>query len=318
MKYLFLLIASAALLVGCEKIIAEDIAGQTPVLILPSSGSTLTDNQVQFKWEEMEGASKYHLMVVTPGFANPQEYTLDTIVTGTEFSTTLDSNMYELKLVALNGGYSSDTLGPIQFEVNTAGGTNSVTLLTPLDGAAGNASFNGVFTWQTVTGATSYEFALKEGTDFTIGTLVDFDNNIVSNSTTSPAVLTEGEYIWGVKAYFGSGETGYSTHTFVIDTTIPNQPLLGVPLDMATVSQGNVTFEWNNGTDGGTVQTPITSRLEIANNTGFTNSTVIDVVVGDAHIENLTAPDTYYWRVINIDAAGNQSPASTVYTFTIN
>lgn len=318
MRYLIFLIVCSTVLVSCEKIVAEDITGQTPVLILPSSGGVLTNNQVQFKWEEMEGASKYHLMVVTPSFANPQAYTLDTIVTGTEFTALLDSNSYELKLVALNGGYTSDTLGPVQFLVNTAGGTNSVTLLSPTNGAASNANFNGVFTWQSVSGATSYEFALKEGTDFTIGTLVDFDNNIVSNSTTSPAVLTEGEYVWGVKAYFGSGETQYSTHTFVIDTTTPNQPVLGLPLDGATLSAGNITFDWNNGTDGGTVQTAVTSRLEIANNTGFTNATIIDLVSDDTHIETITTADTYYWRVTNLDAAGNVSLASSVYTFTIN
>ncbi|XOV67602.1 MAG: hypothetical protein ACFHU9_00240 [Fluviicola sp.] len=318
MKYLFLFIAFSTVLVGCEKIIAEDITGETPVLILPASGGQLTDNLVQFKWEEMEGATRYHLMVVTPSFANPQAFILDTLIAGTEFTATLDSNMYELKLVAINGGYTSDTLGPVPFEVNTVGGTNSVTLLSPLDGAAGNANFNGVFTWQAVSGATSYEFALKEGTDFTIGTLVDFDNNIISNSTTSPAVLSEGEYVWGVKAYFGSGETPYSTHTFVIDTTLPNQPVLGVPLDFSTQPAGNITFEWNNGTDGGSVQTAITSWLEIANNTGFTNSTLISVLSGDSHVENLAASDTYYWRVINRDAAGNESLASSVYTFTIN
>ncbi|MCR9171958.1 MAG: hypothetical protein NXI10_05675 [bacterium] len=317
MRYLILLIACSSLLTGCEKIIAEDITGQVPVLILPASGSILTENQVQFKWEEMEGASKYHLMVVTPSFANPQEYTLDTIVSGTEFSATLDSNSYELKLVALNGGYRSDTLGPIPFEVNLAGGANFVTLLSPVDGAADNANFPGVFTWQSLSGATSYEFALKQGTDFTIGTLVDFANNIVTNSTTTPATLTEGEYIWGVKAYFGSGETAYTTHTFVIDTTTPNQPVLGQPLDASTQTAGTITFEWNNGTDGGSVQTPVTSRLEIANNTGFTNAVQVELV-GDTHDETINTSDTYYWRVINIDEAGNESIASDTFSFTIN
>ncbi len=317
MKYLIVLIACSALLFGCEKIIAEDITGKTPVLILPSNGSQLSDSQVQFKWEEMQGASKYHLMVVTPSFASPQQYVLDTIVTGTEFSATLDSNSYELKLVALNGGYRSDTLGPIPFSVDLSGGSNSVTLLSPLDGSAGNANFAGAFTWQSVNGATSYEFALKEGTDFTIGTLVDFDNNIVTNSTTSPVTLTEGQYIWGVKAYFGSGETAYSTHTFVIDTTAPNQALLGLPSNGSTQSSGSVTFDWNNGTDGGIIQTAVTSRLEIANNTGFTNAIQVDVV-GETHNETITTADTYYWRVINIDAAGNESIASEVFSLTIN
>ena len=59
MKYLIPIIACMMILTSCEKIVAEDISGELPVLLLPASGSQLSDNYVQFKWQEMEGASKY-------------------------------------------------------------------------------------------------------------------------------------------------------------------------------------------------------------------------------------------------------------------
>ena len=317
MKYLILLSSVLVLCTSCEKIVAEDITGKMPVLLLPSSGSVLSDNYVQFKWQEMEGASKYHLMVVSPNFSNPQAYVLDTLVTGTEFYATLDSNFYELKLVGVNAVYRSDTLGPIPFEVSISGGGNSVTLQSPSNGAADNANFSGTFTWLPLSGATSFEFSLREGTDFTVGSIVASQTNISTTSYAITPTLDEGNYTWGVKAYLGASETGFSTRTFVIDTTVPNQAVLASPTNLAPVSAGTVTFDWNNGNDPGNFPTEVTSWLEIANNTAFSGATQIDLV-GDTWDETITAPDTYYWRVINIDAAGNSAAASDVFSFTIN
>jgi len=317
MKYLIPIIACITLLTSCEKIVAEDISDKLPVLLLPSSGSQLSGNYVQFKWQEMEGASKYHLMVVSPNFTNPQAYVLDTMISGTEFFAALDSNSYELKLVGVNAGYRSDTLGPIPFEVNISGGGNSVTLQSPSDGAADNSNFSGTFAWLPLSGATSYEFSLREGTDFTIGSIVASQTNISTTSYMVNSTLDEGNYVWGVKAYLATGQSNFSTHTFVIDTTTPNQAALATPVDLATVSGGTITFEWNNGNDPGNYPTTVTSWLEIANNTAFSGATQIDVVDDTADV-SITTPDTYYWRVINVDAAGNIAIASDVFSFTVN
>ena len=62
------------LLPACNDIIAKDISEETPVLILPGANDTISSNPVQFKWEEMEGATKYKLEVVHPSFSNIQTY----------------------------------------------------------------------------------------------------------------------------------------------------------------------------------------------------------------------------------------------------
>ena len=107
MRTLLLLFGIAISAVSCEKIIAEDITAETPVLILPAENDTVSQNPVHFKWQELEGASKYHLEVVSPSFAAISQFALDSVVTGTDFYFNLDSNEYELKLTALNGGYES-------------------------------------------------------------------------------------------------------------------------------------------------------------------------------------------------------------------
>ena len=95
MRTLLLLLGLGIFAVSCEKIIAEDITAETPVLVLPSVNDTVNQNPVHFKWEEIEGASKYHLEVVSPCFSAISQFPLDTIVTGTDFFFGLDSSQYE-------------------------------------------------------------------------------------------------------------------------------------------------------------------------------------------------------------------------------
>lgn len=319
MKHVLILLAVSLALFSCDKFIAEDITGKIPVLIVPTSGSTTANNPVHFKWEEMEGAEKYHLMVVSPSFANIQTYVLDTLVTGTEFFYSLDSNHYELKLVGVNAGYRSDTLGPIPFDVNAQFGSNNntVTLLAPADNSAENGSFNNQFTWQSNSDATSYEFSLRQGLDFTTGTILHSNNNITTTNYTVPISLSEGTYTWGVKAYLTNGETAFSTFQFDMDETAPNTPALSTPLNNDFVTQGVITFVWNNGSDPGTVHTAVTSFVEISSNPSFLNPEFIPSVVGNTVDVTITTTGVFYWRVINVDAAGNSSVYSTSQQFTV-
>jgi hypothetical protein len=319
MKYLVLLIVISTVLISCDKIVAEDITGKIPVLIIPTSGAQVDQNPVHFKWEEMEGASKYHLMVVSPSFASPQSYLLDTLITGTEFFYSLDSNFYELKLVGVNGGYRSDTLGPIAFEVSSANGIGNGTLVltSPEDGAfVGPNSFSGNFTWDPLQNVDSYEFALREGTDFSVGNPLETLPGIsTSNHTYTPA-LTEGDYVWRVTANFTSGTSTFTTHTFVFDTTTPNQAILSVPANNGSQTLGIVDFTWANGSDPGNFNSPVISWLELSTDAAFTNPTIISVN-GNAHSEDISTSATYYWRILNIDEAGNEAIYSDTFTFNI-
>ncbi len=319
MKHFLILLGATFALFGCEKIIAKDITGKMPVVIVPTSGSTTAENPVHFKWETMEGAEKYQLMVVSPSFANVQSYVLDTLVSGTDFYYSLDSNHYEMKLVGVNAGYRSDTLGPIPFDVNAQGGSNSnvITLVSPTDNSAQNSTFNHQFTWQSHPDATSYEFSLREGLDFATGSILEATNNITTSNYTTSLTLTEGVYTWGVKAYLTSSETAFSTFLFYVDETTPNTPVLSTPVNNDFVSQGLITFVWNNGSDSGTVHTEVTSYLEISSNSSFLTPEFTTAVVGNS--ADITIPTTgiYYWRVYNQDASGNTSAYSNVSQFTV-
>jgi hypothetical protein len=319
MKQLLILAVFASLLWSCEKIVAEDITAETPVLILPTVNDTVQQNPVHFKWEEMEGASKYHLQVVSPSFASINEFVLDSLITGTEFYFSLDSNEYEMQLTAQNGGYESKTLGPIKFWVGVAssGGSGSVVLTSPVNEQYDNVTFDNQFQWSSFVGATSYEYSLREGSDFSTGVVINTVTGLSTLNYIEPTVLSEGTYFWGVKAYYPGGETNYTVNTLYIDTIAPNDPITSLPLNNAFEFSGTISFSWNNGTDQGAVQAPITSTLQIATDAAFGNIVSENSIIGSSFDVDLSTNGIYYWRVANDDSAGNPSNYSNVNTLNI-
>jgi hypothetical protein len=313
--------AIIALFAACKEIIATDISNQTPELIVPVLNDTVQNNPVLFKWEEMKGATKYRLQIVSPSFSGMSDYLLDTVISTTQFQFALDSSEYELKLTAMNGGYSSQTLGPIKFWVGVQPSSSStnVTLTSPGNQVFVNAAFSGPFTWQSLLNATSYEFSLRKGSDFATGNIEHTQNSIATTQYTLPGSvsLTEGTYYWGVKGYFSAGETIFSTRSFLVDLTAPNTPALISPAASTFLIAGPISFTWSNGTDGGVVHAPVHSVIEISEDAGFVTLIESQDLIGNSTTINLTA-GTYYWRVYNYDEAGNVSNYSSVIQFFVS
>lgn len=326
MKYLFFAIIALLTLQSCKDIVATNIEGKLPVLILPQSEDTVSNNPVHFKWEAMDGATKYRLQIATPSFANISDYVLDSVIIGTDFYLDLDTIQYELKLTAINAGYESNTLGPIKFWVGSTstspGGSTSVSLLTPPDSCYKNNDFDGNFTWSEITGGTSYKFDLVRGSSFSGGTPVYSSTASLSFEATLPDTelpLIPGQYFWGVKAYVGNAEQLYVTRTFFIDTVIPNLALLDLPVTSGSVTAGVITFSWHFTQTNETFAAPVYSILEVATDLNFTTSSIVHTYTGSVFTHDFTlTTGTYYWRVRNIDEAGNESSSSEVRQLTVN
>ena len=316
-KFFALIIPMIAVIYSCEKIVATNITDKVPVLILPQANDTVQTNSVHFKWEEMEGAEKYRLLVVSPSFSNLQSYVLDTFVYGTDFFYTLDSNEYQLKLYGVSASYHSDTLGPITFWVGTqsSGSTANVVLDSPDDLEYTNSTTQ-QFEWNALSGASSYEISIRAGANFETGSILDAQNNISTTVYTSGLAFTEGSYSWGVKAFVSGSETLFSTRRFYVDLTNPNQANLSLPTNAALVSSGIVNFSWSNGSDPGTIHAPVSSFIEIATDSGFGNVVESQALAGTSVSFNM-AVGNYYWRVSNSDAAGNLAPVSNTFQLTV-
>lgn len=313
-------------LFGCKDFIEKNISEETPVLILPANNSTINANPVHIKWEELEGATKYRIEIVSPEFANIQNFPLDSIVTGTNFFFGLDSAQYEIRITAINAGFSSKPSAIKRFWVGTSqGGNNSVTLLNPNANEYFNEDFNEIFSWSVVPNAESYTFELHSSNTFAgpnVISPIDQLGSININTGLTGADLAEGPYCWGVKAYIiGGGETDFSKRVFYIDKTDPPLAGLSVPANNSAIAAGNITFTWTMPADIGTIQSPRTSKIQIAHDTGFTDLVEISPDIfstGNTIGVDLLTPGTYYWRVIVKDEAGNITTPSTYYILTLS
>ena len=156
---------------SCKDVIEKNIEGDTPVIILPAAGDTIPFNPVHFKWEELDGATKYRVEIVSPSFSAIQSFVVDSVVTGTNFYFGLDSAQYEFRLTALNAGYESHTTAPVTFWVGTSSGGSGTTVLLnePLNNAYVNEDFDGKFSWLALPGANTYTFELHRTATFAGG-----------------------------------------------------------------------------------------------------------------------------------------------------
>ncbi|MCH2229638.1 MAG: hypothetical protein MK105_04775 [Crocinitomicaceae bacterium] len=320
MKQILVLFAGLILFASCDKFIATDISKLTPSVILPASNDTVQINPVHFKWDEIDGATDYHLEVVSLGFSSISSFDLDTLIQGGDFYFALDSNEYEMRLTATNGAYDSQTTLPIKFWVGVQpdeGGT-SVELITPASNVYVNETFNGFFDWTTIANVDSYEISIRKGAVFSSGVLVDSEIGNTTGNFTSNEVFEEGEYTWGVLAQFSNGTaTSYSTSTFYVDTVTPNVPAQSTPANLSNNTAGLIPFSWSNGQDSGVIMSPINSEIEVSTDITFPAAlTDVYQVQGELADINLTS-GTYFWRIRNVDEAGNQSVYSTTIQFQV-
>jgi hypothetical protein len=318
---IFLALLFVGIVSSCTDFIEKDISAETPVMIVPQIGDTIGE-YTKFVWEEVPGATHYGLKIYSPSFSNPSFVAFDSIITQKSLFVNLEVNTYEYQLIAYNNGYSSKSLGPIAFVVDTLQNNVNqieINLMSPSSTNYYNADFNGIFNWSNLSGISSYEFSLRKGTNYTTGTIVFSQNNITTASTSVTGVsYDEGIYVWGIRAYMTNGETTQVfTSTFQIDTIPPGTPSLVSPEDQSTVTSP-VTFEWSLPADLGVVQSPIQSVLQISTSDTFTTIEHTETLSTNTAEVTLEA-GTYYWRVYLIDAAGNIGEFySTEREFTIN
>lgn len=305
---------------SCNDIISINISNEIPVILTPSMGDSLDVSPINIKWEKMKGATKYRLQIVSPSFDDIEFFVLDTIISNTSFYANLDSNQYELKLSAINSGYTSLEKGPVRFWIgtNSPNQNNKVILVSPSDSLVLNSNNVPNFNWLSFNNSISYEFSLRKGDSFYGANVLSTLNNIVTNSINSPLQsYIEGVYWWGIKAYTANSETVYSYRCFLIDNTNPNIPILVSPSDFSTINSNLISFNWSNGVDQGVIKSTIHSRLEISSDNTF-GSLVYSEEYNGTSCQVSLSPGIYFWRVKNFDQATNESNYSQTFSFTKN
>ena len=107
-KYL-MLIGACSVFFTCDDILeVEDISDKSVIVLAPSNDVVLNSNDLTFSWNALEDAESYHLQVATPSFEAAAQVVLDTLITTTSYSTSLEFNTYEWRIRAENSGYQTN------------------------------------------------------------------------------------------------------------------------------------------------------------------------------------------------------------------
>ena len=212
-------------------------------------------------------------------------------------------------------------------------------LISPRDSAV-IADTTPTFVWSStalVGGSYTLQHALDS--NFTEGVVTE--SFLVDTSYTVPdgQALPDTSYYWHVQAFNAEGESsGYQADPFIfiVDTDIPDVPMLLTPVDSSYTNDSTPTFSWSQVTKGsglslvrgrifkvggkGDKATAVTYTLQCATDGGFS-----DIVIDTAGLTgtSYTVPDadaladtTYCWRVEAVDQAENHSGYGSPFIFT--
>lgn len=302
--FTFLLILS---FFSCEEIlIVPDLSNEEVVLIAPGNNVVLSSSGVTLSWNTVKDAERYQLQIATPNFDAPQQLILDTLVLKNSFTKQLNIGKYEWRVKALNSAYgTSYTKRAFEILNNDDFQKNTVVLLTPPNNTITKTAVQKL-SWDTIIGATSYQLQI-----------LDENNTVVKEQSTATTLINftfdEGKYNWKVRASNGTAQTLYTSRSILVDTKAPNSPTLSNPVNASTTTNTSINFQWT--------RTPIAGSSEKDSIYVYTESALTNLNFKDkatAPYNKTLTKGTYYWFIKSFDEAGNQSPRSTVFNFTIN
>lgn len=286
----------------------DDISSQTVMLIAPTDGSEITTNDINFTWQAVNNAEEYILQIATPNFTSPTQVIVDEVLSQTSSMQNIPDGQYQWRVKARNST-SETPFTTYSFTVSTQSSfpDRVVFILSPANNFVSNQS-NLNIQWQEVEDATLYRIQV-----------LDASNNVLDEETTSstniPFTFPEGELIWQVRAETTSENTQYTSQNITIDSRAPNTPELLTPTDTEVVNSTSVTFTWNRTPINGTTEQDV---LYIYDDPALTNLVLQEIVSGGSFTTTLADDTTYYWFMNANDSAGNVSPDSDVFSFSID
>lgn len=310
-----LLIAIALLLFSCDDILEKDIKNDMVELISPIDYEEIESNVVVFKWNSLPDADKYRIQI----FKTDKTKILDSLLTSKDLTYPLPHGEYQWRVRGENFAYQSSYSHQGIFIIieSTDLSNQRIILKNPVDNyytKSNTLSCN----WEALTMADYYEFELLNVTN---GETIVFSQSNITNLVfliNSNYLNEEAKYKWKIKAVNETSETPYSTSTFSVDRTNPNQPSNTLPAQNATFAiNQTINFSWSIAADIGTIQSPITYTIEFANDVNFTTVIQKNDVSAVSFSKAFTEIGSYYWRIKATDLVGNISIYSAPYKFLI-
>ncbi len=164
-----------------------------------------------------------------------------------------------------------------------------------------------------VTGVKEYVIEFAENSLFT-----DSTSQTIQTSEVVLSDLTDmTTYFWRVKSVDNNDNESAWSVTSSFDIDIPDTKAPAIPESLATtIVEHTATLDWADASDN---KSGIKQYIvEYADNVDFNNSETLIANSSTKVLEGLTDLQTYYWRVMAEDAAGNLSEWSEIKNFTID
>jgi hypothetical protein len=308
-------IAIALLLFACSDVLEKDITNDMVELISPMNYEEIESNVVSFKWNSLTDADKYRIQI----FKTDRTKILDSLITKTNLTYPLPQGEYQWRVRGENFAYQSSYSLQADFAVveSTDLTNQQIILKSPADDYY-TKSNSLTCSWSNLTMAEYYEFELLNVTN---GETVVFQETNITNPAfiiNNTNLTTEAKYKWKVKGVNGTSETPFSSSTFSIDRTIPNQPSNTLPAQNAIFTTNQtINFSWSILADVGVIQSPISYTIEFANDINFTTIIQKNTVTTATFDKSFATIGTYYWRIKATDLSENASIYSTPFKFII-
>lgn len=313
--YLFaalLLLAIGVLFSSCDAIIEPSISKKTVQPEAPSDQYQSTSYTINFWWDEVDNALSYHLQVVTASFTNPGNLVLDTIVKKNTFAFNLNPGNYQWRVLAQNGSSQTAYSTPRSFTV-VAGSIKqqAVQLSSPTNNQITN-QVNVVFQWSSLYGATKYQ--LEIDTNNFVNESAAVYNQVIPGQQFNFTFPKDQVYQWRIRAQNDTAQSQWSAISVVTyDHTPPAVVTLTSPADATTLPLP-VSLQWN----------PVTGAAKYklyvykSDATTLYSSNFPMVLTTNSYSFNQgNSGDKVYWMVTAVDAAGNESAASTQRSFVL-
>jgi hypothetical protein len=291
-----------------NEIIDANLDKKTVNIITPSPGYFSSTPRINFTWEPVNGATKYHIQVVKPSFAAIQQILLDSMVTKNNFNYLFSFGKYEWKLTAMNGSSNSaDSYATFSVDSGLDLSKKKVLLKYPKCDSISNTS-KIVFQWLPIDNALRYTLEIFQ----VGGSLVDSKSNITTPSYTY-TFAAPGAYQWRVLAQNDVMSSMYPQfYNITIDnsTPLPSTPTPPVYDDAAS---NPVVLKWTRD------KSAIGDSLFISLGDSTFKTTVVNDYVSQAQTYSYTGTigKTYFWRLKSKNSANTTSGYSAVSKFKI-
>lgn len=295
---------------GCKEFIEPSIEKKNTVLLAPANGTETNVYNQTFWWEELDNALQYRLQVVMPDFNNTSRLVLDTIVTKSKFSYTLEPGNYEWRVRAENGS-SQTPYSKAAFIINPSSiEQQQVQLQSPANNFVTNQS-SAVFKWLKLFGADKYQLQIDTA-NFEDETVLFF-NKSTPNQEFNVTLTRDKVYRWRVKAVNATVESKWSViQNLTLDKTPPGIVFLTSPTNEQVVTK-NVSLKWEALAEAKKYQLYIFK----SDGTSSYGSFPIIITTSTYSFTEGKSGEKLFWQVRAIDEAGNFGAFSELRSFLI-